>query len=90
MFLHLLSIIFKTLVFTIFVILVCIIYIILLLLCIPSWITKRTTLKAKDVEGDNKIVLFHGPVNKAQTDIGYTVSSNSFKVDMFDGFDMQC
>ena len=28
------------------------------------------------------------PVNKAQTDIGYTVSSNSFQVDMFDGFDM--
>ena len=27
-------------------------------------------------------------VNKAQTDIGYTVSSNSFQVDMFDGFDM--
>ena len=24
----------------------------------------------------------------AQTDIGYTVSSNSFQVDMFDGFDM--
>ena len=69
-------------------ILVCIIYIILLLLCIPSWITKRIGEKAKDVEGDNKIVLFHGPVNKAQTDIGYTVSSNSFKVDMFDGFDM--
>ena len=29
-------------------------------------------------------------VNKAQTDIGYTVSSNSFQVDMFDGFDMAC
>ena len=27
-------------------------------------------------------------MNKAQTDIGYTVSSNSFQVDMFDGFDM--
>ena len=49
---------------------------------------KENWPKGKDVEGDNKIVLFHGPVNKAQTDIGYTVSSNSFKVDMFDGFDM--
>ena len=68
-------------------ILVCIIYIILLLLCIPSWITKRIGEKV-NVEGDNKIVLFHGSVNKVQTDIGYTVSSNSFKVDMFDGFDM--
>ena len=40
------------------------------------------------VEGENTICLFHGPVNKAETDIGYTVSSNSFQVDMFDGFDM--
>jgi len=41
-----------------------------------------------DVEGEHKIALFHGPVNKSQTDIGYTVSSNSFTTDMFDGFDM--
>ena len=41
-----------------------------------------------DIKGENKICLFHGPVNKAQTDIGYTVSSNSFTPDMFDGFDM--
>lgn len=44
--------------------------------------------KAKDVDGDTKICLFHGPVNKSKTDIGYVVSSNSFTVDMFDGFDM--
>ena len=44
--------------------------------------------KGEDIEGENKICLFHGPVNKAQTDIGYTVSSNSFTLDMFDGFDM--
>ena len=43
---------------------------------------------ADSIDGENKIALFHGPVNKAQTDIGYTVSSNSFQVDMFDGFDM--
>jgi DNA repair exonuclease SbcCD ATPase subunit/DNA repair exonuclease SbcCD nuclease subunit len=43
---------------------------------------------AKDIEGENKICLFHGPVNKAQTDIGYVVSSNSFTVEMFEGFDM--
>jgi len=49
---------------------------------------KENWPKGKDVDGENKIVLFHGPVNKAQTDIGYTVSSNSFQVDMFDGFDM--
>lgn len=44
--------------------------------------------KASDIEGENKICLFHGPVNKAETDVGYTVSSNSFTLDMFDGFDM--
>ncbi len=49
---------------------------------------KENWPKAQDVQGDNKICLFHGPVNKAVTDIGYVVSSNSFTVDMFDGFDM--
>jgi len=41
-----------------------------------------------DVKGENKICLFHGPVNKSTTDIGYMVASNSFSVEMFDGFDM--
>jgi DNA repair exonuclease SbcCD ATPase subunit/DNA repair exonuclease SbcCD nuclease subunit len=49
---------------------------------------KENWPKAELVDGENKICLFHGPVNKAQTDVGYTVSSNSFTVDMFDGFDM--
>ena len=49
---------------------------------------KENWPKGHDIEGEHKIALFHGPVNKAQTDIGYTVSSNSFQVDMFDGFDM--
>ena len=49
---------------------------------------KENWPKGDTVDGENKIVLFHGPVNKAQTDIGYTVSSNSFQVDMFDGYDM--
>lgn len=38
-----------------------------------------------DIEGENTICLFHGPVNKAETDIGYIVSSNSFTTDMFNG-----
>ena len=49
---------------------------------------KENWPKADDIEGEHKICLFHGPVNKALTDIGYVVSSNSFTVDMFDGFDM--
>ena len=49
---------------------------------------KENWPKAELVEGENKICLFHGPVNLAETDIGYTVSSNSFTTDMFEGFDM--
>ena len=45
-------------------------------------------IKGDTIDGENKIVLFHGPVNKVQTDIDHTVSSNSFQVDMFDGYDM--
>ena len=44
--------------------------------------------KGELVDGENTICLFHGPVNDSKTDIGYTVSSNSFTTDMFDGFDM--
>ncbi len=49
---------------------------------------KENWPKGETITGENKICLFHGPVNKAVTDIGYVVSSNSFTVDMFDGFDM--
>jgi DNA repair exonuclease SbcCD nuclease subunit len=49
---------------------------------------KENWPKGETINGENKICLFHGPVNKAVTDIGYVVSSNSFTVDMFDGFDM--
>ena len=49
---------------------------------------KENWPKGSDIVGDNKIVLFHGPVNDSKTDIGYTVSSNSFTEEMFDGFDM--
>lgn len=44
--------------------------------------------KADEFDGETKICLFHGPVNKAETDVGYTISSNKFTLDMFDGFDM--
>ena len=44
--------------------------------------------KGESVKGENTICLFHGPVNDSTTDIGYTVSSNSFTTEMFDGFDM--
>jgi len=49
---------------------------------------KENWPKGEEIEGENKICLFHGPVNKSQTDVGYVVSSNSFTTDMFEGFDM--
>lgn len=42
--------------------------------------------KGSDVSGKHKICLFHGPVDRAQTNVGYTVSSSKFRVDMFDGY----
>ena len=44
--------------------------------------------KGAEVKGEHKICLFHGPVDKSQTDVGYSVSSNKFTTDMFDGWDM--
>lgn len=44
--------------------------------------------KGELVKGKNKICLFHGPVDKSQTDVGYSVSSSRFTTEMFNGFDM--
>jgi len=39
-------------------------------------------------ETDHHIALFHGPVNNAVTDVGYTVSSRSITNELFDGHHM--
>jgi DNA repair exonuclease SbcCD nuclease subunit len=39
-----------------------------------------------DILGKNKICLFHGPVDKSKTDVGYLVSSARFTTEMFNGF----
>lgn len=44
--------------------------------------------KGELVDGENKICLFHGPVDKSQTDIGYSVSSSRFTTEMFNGYHM--
>jgi DNA repair exonuclease SbcCD ATPase subunit len=49
---------------------------------------KENWPKGTDVNGKKKICLFHGPVNAAKTDIGYTVQSESFTTEIFDGFDI--
>jgi DNA repair exonuclease SbcCD ATPase subunit len=49
---------------------------------------KENWPKGTDIKGDNKIVFFHGPVNRSKTDVGYIVSSKSFPMDLFDGYHM--
>jgi DNA repair exonuclease SbcCD ATPase subunit len=44
--------------------------------------------KADDVEGRLKIALFHGPVDRSVTDVGYIVNSRHFTTDQFDGYDL--
>lgn len=41
-----------------------------------------------DSNTGTKIALFHGPVDKATTDVGYVVSNRSMDVEVFNGFDM--
>ena len=47
---------------------------------------KENWPKGDEIEGDNKICWFHGPVDKTMTDIGHQVSSRSFTVPIFDGY----
>ena len=51
------------------------------------WDTKKDYIKAKDVEGDTKIVLFHGTVDRCETDLGFRLPSD-VKITQFRGYDM--
>ncbi len=51
------------------------------------WDKKKDYIKAKDVEGDTKIVLFHGTVDKCETDLGFRLPSD-VKITQFRGYDM--
>lgn len=44
--------------------------------------------KAKDIDGRLKVALFHGPIDRSTTDIGYIVNSRHFTTDIFDGYDI--
>ena len=86
MYSHLLSKISQILEFIIFVILSIISITLLSFYSILD--DKENCPKGDTIDGENKIVLFHGPINDSKTDVGYIVSSNSFTEEMFDGFDM--
>ena len=51
------------------------------------WDTKKDYIKAKDVEGKTKIVLFHGTVDRCETDLGFRLPSD-VKITQFKGYDM--
>ena len=43
---------------------------------------------ASDLDSDNKIALYHGPVHGAQTDASFTITNRHVHLDTFKGFDM--
>ena len=51
------------------------------------WEKEDDYIEAKDFEGDTKIVLFHGTVDKSETDLGFFLPSD-VKIAKFDGYDM--
>ena len=51
------------------------------------WDTEDNFITADQVEGDTKIVLFHGTVDKCETDLGFNLPSD-VKITKFDGYDM--
>ncbi len=51
------------------------------------WDSEKDFIPSKDVEGDTKIVLFHGTVDKAETDLGFRLPSD-VHIDKFKGYDL--
>ena len=51
------------------------------------WTDEKDFIEAKDVEGDTKIVLFHGTVDRCETDLGFRLPSD-VKITKFKGYDM--
>ena len=52
------------------------------------WDKERDYIKAKDVPGDRtKVVLFHGTVDKCETDLGFNLPSD-VKITKFKGYDL--
>merc|ERR1711965_77336 len=51
------------------------------------WEKEDDYIEAKDVEGDTKVVLFHGTVDKSETDLGFKLPSD-VNISKFKGYDM--
>ena len=51
------------------------------------WEKEDDYIEAKDIEGDTKVVLFHGTVDKSETDLGFFLPSD-VKISKFKGYDL--
>ena len=51
------------------------------------WEKEDDYIEAKDFDGDTKIVLFHGTVDKSETDLGFFLPSD-VKISKFKGYDL--
>ena len=51
------------------------------------WEKEKDYIEAKDFDGDTKIVLFHGTVDKSETDLGFKLPSD-VNISKFKGYDM--
>ncbi|MBC8422068.1 MAG: metallophosphoesterase [Pelagibacteraceae bacterium] len=51
------------------------------------WDKESNFIKAKDVSGDTKIILYHGTVDQSKTDIGFKLPSK-VTLDTFKGYDL--
>ena len=51
------------------------------------WEKEDDYIEAKDVKGDTKIVLFHGTVDKSETDLGFKLPSD-VNISKFKGYDL--
>ena len=51
------------------------------------WTDEKDFITSDEVEGDTKVVLFHGTVDKAETDLGFKLPSD-VHIDKFKGYDL--
>ncbi len=51
------------------------------------WTDEKDFITSDQVEGNNRIVLFHGTVDRCETDLGYRLPSD-VKITKFNGYDM--
>jgi len=48
----------------------------------------KKIVPADDVDGDYKIGLYHGPVDRVKTEHGFAISNKNVNVESFDGYDL--